>query len=412
MLKRREILRRAGAIALAPWLNHACSPPSSASKRRAGPDGQTPGNAGPVRLFLCGDVMTGRGIDQVLPFTCPPEFHKRIMASAHGYVDLAESVSGPIPEPVSFSYVWGDALQEFEKFAPDARIINLETAVTTSGDRTPKAINYRMHPRNVPCLTAAGIDCCVLANNHILDWGESGLAETIDTLHRANLKTAGAGRTLAEAQALATIQVRGASRVIVLALGARSAGIPSHWAATQERPGVAYLPDLSDTTAIRIAGRVRAVKRPGDVVVASIHWGGNFGYRVPPAHREFAHMLVDLAGVDIVHGHSSHHPMGIEVYKNRPILYGCGDFLNDYEGIDGKEEYRGHLVLMYFLTIDPSTGELLQLDMRPLEIKRFQLHRASPADARWLQSTLHREGARLGTEVELDSSETLRLGWR
>ena len=82
------------------------------------------------------------------------------------------------------------------RWKPDARIINLETSVTSSEDPWPgKGIHYRMHPRNVPVLTAAGIDCRVLANNHLPDWGRDGMAETIKTLRDAGITTAGAGRT-------------------------------------------------------------------------------------------------------------------------------------------------------------------------------------------------------------------------
>jgi len=76
-------------------------------------------------------------------------------------------------------------------------------------------------------------------------------------------------------------------------------------------------------------------------VVASIHWGDNWGY-------EIAHNLIDHAGVDIIHGHSSHHAKGIEVWHGKPVIYGCGDFINDYEGIGGNEKYRSDLSLMYF----------------------------------------------------------------
>ena len=114
-----------------------------------------------IKLFLCGDVMTGRGIDQILASPSEPQMHESYMESALDYVMLAEHASGPIPRAVAPSYIWGDALAEFERFRPDRRIINLETAVTRSGDWLPKGINYRMNPANVACLTAASIDCCV-----------------------------------------------------------------------------------------------------------------------------------------------------------------------------------------------------------------------------------------------------------
>jgi poly-gamma-glutamate synthesis protein (capsule biosynthesis protein) len=130
------------------------------------------------------------------------------------------------------------------------------------------------------------------------------------------------------------MEVSGA-RVLVFGMGAGSSGIPSHWAATGHKPGVAFLRDLTERTAASIAETVRRAKRPGDVVVLSIHWGENWGYTVSPEHHAFAHTLIDEGGADIVHGHSSHHAKAAEVYRTKLILYGCGDFLNDYEGIGG-----------------------------------------------------------------------------
>ena len=145
--------------------------------------------------------------------------------------------------------------------------------------------------------------------------------------------------------------------------------------------------------------------------MASIHWGGNWGYEVPRDQQEFAHLLIDEAGADVVHGHSSHHVKGIEVYKEKLILYGCGDFLNDYEGISGHEAYRGNLVLMYFVSTDPSTGNLISLHMTPMRIKRLRLNRALDNDVLWLKNILNREGKKFGTSVALDADNTLMLRW-
>jgi poly-gamma-glutamate synthesis protein (capsule biosynthesis protein) len=333
------------------------------------------------------------------------------MRSAVGYVELAEEVNGPIPKPVDFSYIWGEALEALERRAPDVRIINLETAVTTSETWEEKGINYRMHPENIPCLTTAQIDCAVLANNHVLDWGEAGLVETLETLQRAKIKTAGAGRNIDEAQAPAIIDVPGKGRVVVFGFGSESSGVPWRWAAMRGRPGVNLLEDLSEKTVWQIAERVRRVKRAGDIVVASIHWGGNWGYDIPLGQIEFAHRLVDDAGIDVVHGHSSHHPKGIEVYEERPILYGCGDFLTDYEGIQGYEAFRDDLALIYLVTIDRSSGKLVRFETIPFQMKRFRLHRASNEDAAWLEEMFNREGQPFGTSVELKEDLSLTLQW-
>ena len=354
-----------------------------------------------VSLFLCGDVMTGRGLDQVLPHRSDPTLFERHITSAELYVRLAEEVNGPISRPVSFSYPWGVALDELERAAPDVRIINLETSVTTSDDWVSKGINYRMHPGNVECLTVAKIDCCVLANNHVLDWGRSGLLETLDTLRRAELKTAGAGRNIFEANAPAVMKIPGHGRVFVFSFGWVTSGIPGDWAATEKRAGVNLLPDLSAGTVRRVARQIRELCQPSDVVVASIHWGPNWGYDIPRGQRRFAHALVDDAGVDVVHGHSSHHVKGIEIHNGRPILYGCGDFLTDYEGIRGYEEFRDDLTLMYFVSIDPVDRAAVSLRLTPLQIKRFKLNRPSKEDVSWIHGVLQRECGRLDTRVEL-----------
>ena len=87
-----------------------------------------------ITIFMCGDVMTGRGIDQVLPHPSDPTIHESYIKSARGYVEIAEEINGPIDYPVSFSYIWGDTLKELDRVAPDLRIINLETSVTRSND--------------------------------------------------------------------------------------------------------------------------------------------------------------------------------------------------------------------------------------------------------------------------------------
>lgn len=149
-------------------------------------------------LFVGGDVMTGRGIDQILQHPSSPQLSEPYVDSARDYVALAERTHGPIPRRVDGSYIWGAALEELAQRQPDARIVNLETAITTSDAAWPrKGIHYRMHPGNIAALTTAQIDCAVLANNHVLDWGHAGLVETLATLRGAGINTAGAGFTAA-----------------------------------------------------------------------------------------------------------------------------------------------------------------------------------------------------------------------
>lgn len=362
-----------------------------------------------MTVFLCGDVMTGRGVDQVLPHPGDPRLWEEYVTDARQYVELAEAVNGTVPRPVEAGWPWGDALPTLARVAPDVRVINLETSVTRSDDPAPgKAVHYRMAPENVGCLTVARPDVCALANNHTLDFGRRGLEETLDTLAAAGVSTAGAGRTEGEADRPATVTLDQCGRVIVYSVGAASSGIPPGWAAAPDRAGVNLLPDLSARTAGRVAQRVRDAKHPGDLAVVSIHWGSNWGYGVPPEHVDFAHRLVD-GGVDLVHGHSSHHPRPIEIYRDRLILYGCGDCVDDYEGIRGYEQYRDDLRLLYFASLEPGTGRLSRLRMAPMRARRLRLHHASRADAEQLRDTLDRISRRYAARVELADDGMLAL---
>lgn len=360
-----------------------------------------------LQLFLCGDVMTGRGIDQILAHPVNPSLYEPYIQDARDYIKIAERANGPITYPVSDTYIWGEALEEFAQRQPDVKVINLETSVTTSPDYWEgKGIHYRMHPENAGCLTAAGIDCCVLANNHVLDWGYQGLSQTLKTLESAQVRTAGAGENRMQAEAPAIMEVEGKGRVLVFSYGSPTSGIPETWQAQENRSGVNVLADLSDEALDPIIQRIRAIKQPGDIVVFSVHWGGNWGYEIPAQQKVFAHKLIDQAGVDIIHGHSSHHVKGFEIYNGKPVFYGCGDFINDYEGIRSYEVYRGELSLMYFLTFSVGSGKLVKLELVPMRIKHFQLHRAGEEESRWLCAMLKRECGQLGVKIQLRSDWT------
>ena len=386
-----------------------------------------------TRLFLAGDVMLGRGIDQMLPHPGDPTLHERHVTDARRYVELVEQVSGAVPRPVEPAWPWGESLAALDRAAPDVRILNLETSITRSDHfALGKAVHYRMHPANLAGLTIVRPDVCTLANNHVLDLGREGLTETLAVLSAAGLAATGAGRDLEQAWRPAVVELDGGEdagadgddgsgeadggdarsghawdahrdrrRVLVVSMGVTSSGIPSTWAATEQRSGVAALDTPLASQAPQVLKRLGRWRRPDDLVVASVHWGSNWGYEVDDDQIAFAHALID-GGVDVVHGHSSHHPRPLEIYRDRLILYGCGDLINDYEGITGHEAYRGDLRLLYLVDLDPGSGALTALRMVALQSHRLRLRAATDADTRWLAATLERTcpspGHRIGTE--------------
>jgi poly-gamma-glutamate synthesis protein (capsule biosynthesis protein) len=361
-----------------------------------------------VTLLLTGDVMTGRGIDQLMPTPNAPQIYEEYVRDARDYVRLAERASGPIPQPVAFDYVWGEALAQFERMRPALRIVNLETAVTTSEAAWPgKGIHYRMHPAHVGCLTAARIDACALANNHLLDWDRAGLTETLATLHAAGIRTAGAGENEEQASAPAVLPLAGGQRVLLFCCAHGSSGVPKTWQATATQSGVNRLPDLGKRTLKALAAQVASARHEDDVVVVSLHWGANWGHEISGEQREFARGLVD-AGVDVVHGHSSHHAKAFERYRDRLILYGCGDFITDYEGIGGHEAWRGDLAPACFVEL--AGGRLQSLRVALFRSQRLRLQQASAADRAWWRDTLNRECARFGTEYTLQEDGLIAGG--
>ena len=366
-----------------------------------------------VKIFLCGDVMTGRGIDQILPYPSNPELKEPFVKDARDYIIFAEEVNGKIDYPVSFDYIWGDALKELEKEKIDLRIINLETTITTSDNFLPKGINYRMNPKNIDVLKVFKVDVACLANNHILDFGEEGLLETIETLKKNGILTVGAGKNIEEASKPVVIKIDPFRKVSVESEKVSvtifnyadvSSGVPIWWKAEKNKAGVNLITDKREfeygltfpqintdynTDENGLYPRLSALYPRSSVVIFSIHWGPNWGYEISEEERNFAHRLIDEANVDIVFGHSSHHFKGIETYKGKLIIYGAGDFINDYEGIGGYEEFRGDLVLGYVVEIE--NLKINKLILLPFHIKKFRLNYCTDEEIDWIFNVLKRE---------------------
>lgn len=338
-----------------------------------------------VRLFLGGDVMTGRTIDQLFATHNDDNFGKTDHIPSVRYLAWSAALHGAEILPLAHDYIWGDALGVLEQARPDFRLINLETAVTTAETWENKQFNYRMHPANISCLTAAGIDCCSLANNHLLDFGRAGMQETLRTLQGAGIGHAGAGNDLAEARRPYIHLLADGRRILVFSWGFRDSHIVSpQWAAGDQKPGINFLADCGIDTARVMAETMTVWREPGDLLVASLHWGANWVPRVPDAHRSLARYLIDQADVDIIHGHSSHHVLPVEIYRGKLILYGCGDLINDTEGRPDFLARRGYLGALYFVDFDVAARQFKGLHVQPVRRRRFRLELPTRDDAKWV----------------------------
>lgn len=294
---------------------------------------------------------------------------------------VAESI-----ERQGYAHPWGDLLDELRRF--DLLIVNLEVALTGNRQPEPKVFNFRAAPDCIECLVKAGVDVCVLANNHIRDFGLAGMQETIAVLERAGIAHAGAGGNLAGAMAPATRAVAGI-RINVISATDNEPG----WAATPRHPGVFAL-DWDDPAAVLAA--VGDSAQAADVTILSLHWGPNMRERPTNQFIEFAHRAID-AGARVIHGHSAHVFQGVEFYRNGIILYDCGDFVDDYM-VD--VQLRNDRALLFELSL--AADRSMTLRALPAQIEAMQVKHADAVARRWIAMRLARLCKPFGATVRDD----------
>lgn len=325
----------------------------------------------PTTLLFVGDVMLGRLVNAVL-------------------------------QEQSSAYPWGDTLTLFQ--LADVRLCNLECVISDWGtpwSATPKAFHFRSDVKNIEVLKAAHIDAVSLANNHALDFDYEGLFHTMDNLDAAGIQYAGAGTTITQASEPAVWERQGQQ----LGLIAFTDNEPS-WEATSERPGILYVPlKLRDRRAVNLLELVRKTKEQVDFLIVSAHWGPNWGYTPPAEQIPFAHALID-AGADVIFGHSGHVVRGIELHKEKPILYCTGDFIDDY-AVDQRERND-----QSFLFVAETEGQtILRLLLYPTIIEACQARRARPGERKAIVATMQRLCKELNTTTSWDEQEERLEVW-
>lgn len=202
----------------------------------------------------------------------------------------------------------------------DFIVANLESPITDRG--TPvedKPFIFRIKPGDAACLKDLKIDAVSLSNNHLMDYGVEGMEDTLAALDRLNIRRTGGGWDLARARRPAILTYRG-TNIIILSYCNRP---PAEYYATDEGPGISPL-DLR-----MIRDDIAAYKLEDNIVVVSLHWGIEQTHIPMKEQVAEAHAIID-AGADAVIGHHPHWPQGIEMYRDRPIVYSLGNFINGY----------------------------------------------------------------------------------
>lgn len=265
-------------------------------------DNEVPG----LRLIAVGDIMLGRGVGMRLK-----------KAGSYG---------------IAFSKV-SDYLKQ-----GDVTFANLESPITSSTHSLDKKrkIVLKGAPESVEALTGAGIDVVSLANNHMMDYYEKGLFDTIDILDKNNILHIGSGRNMDDARKSAIIE-RNGIKIGFLAYSDMAelvfAGDPYlKYSAEKDKSGV--LPRKYET----IKEDVDKLRGQVDILAVSLHWGVEESFTIPPEQVEFAHRLID-DGVDVILGHHPHQFQGIEMYKGKPVIYSMGNFLFDQNDPENMESF-------------------------------------------------------------------------
>ena len=399
-----------------------------------------------IRILIAGgDCMLGRAVQLTLPAQTPGEELIKDSCTAQHYLNLCLNHPSATATPTDTpdlhqirklnahraGYLWGDYHGMSISPPPDLKLLNLETAVTSTIDNPDvpvlwKAIRYHMHVDNFETAVLDGFQAethgshaaplvMSCANNHILDYGHTAFdQETWPLLlqrqrEKERFQTVGCGRDFKEASRPANVSLKNDKTVQVFGFAAGCAGTPTEWWATDRRSGLLGLPALvsrnSVQDAMAIAKQVLQQQPPSPqttketIRIVSIHWGPNWAMRGETeshlaARRELAHRLVDECGVDMVYGHSSHHARGMEVYHGKLILYGTGDIINDYEGFEnvGEEKYNrlGGLYVVD-LAVDglSKVGNFVQLRIVPMYMDRLSLRRHTTSSAMWHPNERH-----------------------
>lgn len=297
--------------------------------------------------------------------------------------------------------VWGNVLDRLRSL--DGLFINLECCLSTRGtkwSRTNRPFHFRANPDwAIPALKRAGVDWASLANNHLMDYEEVALRDTLDHLDAAGIAHSGAGVDLAGARELATVSLPGLDVTFV----SFTDNTPE-FAAGPNSPGTAHVEfDLDDEESVSVVRTAldRAHQSNPDFVVASLHWGPNMVERPPTRFREFGRWLVDN-GVDLVHGHSAHVFHGVELYDGAPILYDTGDFVDDY-AVDST--LRNDRSFLFQVTVDSVDGRVIELRLLPTQIDDYAVHEAPAGAAEWSRKRMRRLSEPFGTTFERDGNE-------
>lgn len=260
-----------------------------------------------LNVVAVGDIMLGRKVGKLLE------------KSSKGYEYSFEQVAETLKK--------GDVI-----------FGNIESPVTASEKSLSRGhkIILKCSPKAMSAIKAAGFNLLSIANNHMMDYYDKGMLDTIDILNKNGIAFSGGGKNLEEARKLAIVEKNGLKYGVLSYTDMAEftyVGPPNiSYAAGKNKAGVA--PRKLEL----ILEDIARVRSQVDILAISLHWGVEESFTIPASQVEFAHKLID-SGADVILGHHPHQFQGIEVYKGKPVIYSMGNFLFDQNDPENQESF-------------------------------------------------------------------------
>lgn len=212
----------------------------------------------------------------------------------------------------------------------DLNIVNLESPVTESNNGIHKTGPHLKGDKNAieKTLDALKIDIAVLANNHMRDYGEKGIADTLDFLNKNKIRHTGAGMNLEEASKTLFIETK-AGKIAIINFA------ENEWNSAKKNQAGTNPMDL-----ITNAEQIAEAAKNADITLVIVH-GGHENYELPSPETRKRYRFYAEQGADIVIAHHTHCISGFEIHKDIPIYYSLGNFLFPTKKQENEKWYQG-----------------------------------------------------------------------
>jgi len=232
----------------------------------------------------------------------------------------------------------------------DIVFANLEAPFSERGKPLDRIPVFRLNPKSFEIVSTANINVVSLANNHMFDYGPDAFIDTLNILKTHKIYHFGAGLSINEALEPSILTIKGLKFGFI--------GFREKEDSFYDDNGV-ITPQIEKKLVI---DRIKTLRNQVDWLVLSLHFGWEYVFYPAPIDVARCHSFID-AGADLIIGHHPHYPQGLEIYRNKLIIYSLGNFIWD-------QNFAGHTNSSYLLEIDILGKSIQNVIVIPFEMDR------------------------------------------